>query len=200
MFAPGTSYKYCNTEYNLLGLIIAHATGRSWRHEITRRVLRPLGLRHTYLPYPGHRSIRGAHAHGYLALDARTVDRTRIDPSVAGAAGGGALVTTVQDLSRFLDALLKGRLFRHHKTLRQMLAFAPAPDTGGQVGYGLGIERRLIPGGVEAIGHLGGAGTYTAYVGRLRPQGVTISLALNRQDDPTPVLLPAVKLLAAAHR
>jgi hypothetical protein len=35
---------------------------------------------------------------------------------------------------------------------------------------------------------------------RLRPLGVTISLALNWQDDPTPVLLPAVKLLAAAHR
>jgi D-alanyl-D-alanine carboxypeptidase len=198
-FAPGTSYKYSNTEYNLLGLIIERATGRSWRHEISRRVLRPLGLGHTSLPYPGHRSITGAHAHGYLALDGRTVDRTRIDPSVAGAAGGGALVTTVQDLSRFVDALLKDRLFRHRRTLRQMLAFAPAPDVGGQVGYGLGIERRLIPGGVEAIGHLGGAGTYTSYVGRLRPQGVTISFAINWQDDPTPVFLPAVKLLAAAH-
>src|SRR5918912_393563 len=24
VFAPGTSYKYCNTEYNLLGLVIEH--------------------------------------------------------------------------------------------------------------------------------------------------------------------------------
>jgi D-alanyl-D-alanine carboxypeptidase len=31
LFAPGTSYSYSNTEYNLLGLIIEHATGRSWR-------------------------------------------------------------------------------------------------------------------------------------------------------------------------
>jgi D-alanyl-D-alanine carboxypeptidase len=200
VFAPGTSYKYCNTEYSLLGLIIQHAVGRSWRHEISRRVIRPLSLTGTYLPAPGDRSIKGAHAHGYLALGGRTVDRTGIDPSVAGAAGGGALVTTVQDLSRFLDDLLKGRLFRHRRTLRQMLAFAPAPDVGGQIGYGLGVERRVIPGGVEAIGHLGGAGTYTAYVGRLRPLGVTISLALNWQDDPTPVLLPAAKVLAAAHR
>jgi D-alanyl-D-alanine carboxypeptidase len=200
VFAPGTSYKYCNTEYNLLGLIIEHATGRSWRSEISRRVIRPLRLRHTSLPRPGDRSIKGAHAHGYLALGGRTVDRTRIDPSVAGAAGGGALVTTVQDLSRFLDALLSGRLFRHPRTLQEMLAFAPAPDVGGQVGYGLGVERRVIPGGVEAIGHLGGAGTYTAYVGRLRPLDATISLALNWQDDPTPLLLPAIQVLAATHR
>jgi D-alanyl-D-alanine carboxypeptidase len=44
VFAPGTSYKYSNTDYNLLGLIIERITGRSWRHEVTRRVIRPLGL------------------------------------------------------------------------------------------------------------------------------------------------------------
>jgi D-alanyl-D-alanine carboxypeptidase len=198
-FPPGTSYRYCNTEYNLLGLIIERATGRSWRHEVTRRVIRPLGLKRTYLPAPRHRSIKGAHAHGYGELDGRRVDQTGTDPSMAGAAGGGALVTTVQDLDRFLHALLKGRLFRHRDTLRQMLTFAPAPDTGGQVGYGLGIEQRVLPGGVELIGHLGGTAGYTAYIGRLRPQGVTMSFALNWSDDPTPLVIPAVQALAATH-
>jgi D-alanyl-D-alanine carboxypeptidase len=200
VFAPGTSYKYSNTDFNLLGLIIERITGHSWRHEVTRRVIRPLGLTRTYLPPPGHRSIRGAHAHGYGELDGRRVDLTGVDPSIAGAAGGGALVTTVGDLARFLNALLKGRPFHRRQTLRQMLAFAPAPDQGGQVGYGLGIERRVVPGGVALIGHLGGAAGYTAYVARLRPQGVTIAYALNWADDPTPLHLAAVKALAATHR
>ncbi|MGZ6644144.1 MAG: hypothetical protein ACXVFT_20270 [Solirubrobacteraceae bacterium] len=81
-----------------------------------------------------------------------------------------------------------------------MLAFAPAPDVGGQVGYGLGIERRVLPGGVEAIGHLGGTAGYRAYVARLRPPNATIALVLNAQDDPTPLIVPAAMLLAAAHR
>ena len=196
-FPPGTSYGYSNTEYNLLGLIIERITGHSWRHEVARRVIRPLGLTRTSLPAPGHRSVRGPHAHGYGEVDGRRVDLTRVDPSMAGAAGGHALVTTVQDLARFLDALLSGRLFRHRDTLRQMLAFAPAPDVGGQVGYGLGIERRLLPGGVEAIGHLGGTAGYRTYVGRLRAQRVTIAFALNWQDDPTPLVVPAVKAIAA---
>ncbi|MCU1676255.1 MAG: hypothetical protein JWM93_1013 [Frankiales bacterium] len=200
VFAPGTSYSYSNTDYNLLGLIIEQVTGHSWRHEVSGRVISPLGLTRTALPAPGHRSLAGGHAHGYGEVDGRRVDLTGVDPSMAGAAGGGALVTTVQDLARFLDALLKRRLFRHRETLRQMLAFAPAADVGGQVGYGLGIERRLLPGGIEAIGHLGGTAGYRAYVGRLRPQGVTITLALNWQDDPTPVLIPAVKALAAARQ
>jgi D-alanyl-D-alanine carboxypeptidase len=199
VFAPGTAYSYCNTEYNLLGLVIDRITGRSWRHEITRRVVRPLRLTHTALPAPGDLSIKGAHAHGYFELDGRMVDVTRLDPSIAGAAGGSALVTTVQDLARFWDALLNGRLFRHRGTLKEMLTFGPTP---GEVtsAYGLGVEQYTIPGGIELIGHLGGAGTYRSFVGRQRPQGVTIAFALNFQDDPSPLIFPVVKTLAAIHR
>ena len=200
LFRPGTRYSYSNTNYNLLGLIIEHLTGHSWRHEVSQRVIGPLGLHGTSLPAPGHRSLPNPHAHGYDQLNGRRIDLTAVDPSMCGAAGGSALVTTVQDLARFLDELLKGRLFRCRETLRQMLAFLPAPDAGGQVGYGLGIERRLLPGGVEAIGHLGSTAGYRSYVARVRPPNVTVALALNWEDDPTPVLIPAVKVLLAAHR
>jgi hypothetical protein len=37
-------------------------------------------------------------------------------------------------------------------------------------------------------------------VGRLHPTGATIALAMNAEDDPTPLLLPAVKTLLATHR
>jgi D-alanyl-D-alanine carboxypeptidase len=199
VFAPGTAYSYCNTEYNLLGLIIHRITGRSWRHEITRRVVRPLRLTHTSLPAPGDLSIKGAHAHGYFELDGRMADLTRLDPSIAGAAGGSALVTTVHDLARFWDALLKGRLFRHRGTLKEMMTFGPTPGAVTS-GYGLGVEQYTIPGGIELIGHLGGAGTYRTFVGRQRPQGVTIAFAMNFQDDPSPLIFPVVKTLAATHR
>ncbi|MET0511680.1 MAG: serine hydrolase domain-containing protein [Thermoleophilaceae bacterium] len=200
MFAPGTGFFYSSTNYNLLGLIIERITGRSWRRAVTRRVIRPLRLTRTDLPAPGHRSIEGAHAHGYGELDGKTIDLTRVDPSFAGAAGACALVTTVQDLARFLDALFKGRLFGHRATLRQMLDLAPAQGEGGLVGYGLGIEQYALPGGIELIGHLGGTAGYRSFVGRVRPLGVTLTLALNAQDDPTPLLIPAVQALAATHQ
>ena len=200
VFAPGTGFFYSSTNYNLLGLIIERITGRSWRHEVTRRVIRPLRLTRTQLPAPGHRSIEGAHAHGYAELDGKTIDVTRVDPSFAGAAGACALVTTVHDLARFLDALFNGRLFRHRATLRQMLATAPAQGDGGLVGYGLGIEQYALPGGVELVGHLGGTAGYRSFVGRVRPLGVTMALALNAQDDPTPLVIPAVEALAATRR
>jgi D-alanyl-D-alanine carboxypeptidase len=196
VFAPGTGFFYSDTNYNLLGLIIERIAGRSWRHAVTRRVIRPLHLTHTALPAPGHRSITSAHAHGYAALDGKTIDLTRVDPSFAGAAGACALVTNVHDLARFLDALFKGRLFRHRATLREMLDLAPAQGEGGLAGYGLGIEQYALPGGIELIGHLGGTAGYRSFVGRVRPLGVTMTFALNAEDDPTPLVIPAVQALA----
>lgn len=198
LFAPGTSYHYSNTDYILLGMIIERVTGHSWRREVSRRVISPLGLNGTSLPAPRHRSLPSPYAHGYGGLGARRFDLTHVDPSFAGASGASALISTVQDLARFVDALLAGKLFRHRSTLRQMLVFAPAPDVGGQVGYGLGIERRLLPGGVEAIGHLGSAPGYRAYAARLHPPNATMAFALTWQDDPTPLVVPAVEALAAA--
>jgi D-alanyl-D-alanine carboxypeptidase len=200
VFAPGTGFFYSDTNYNLLGLIIERITGRSWRHAVTRRVIRPLHLTHTALPAPGHRSITGAHAHGYATLDGKTIDLTRVDPSFAGAAGACALVTNVHDLARFLDALFKGRLFRHRATLREMVDLAPAQGEGGLAGYGLGIEQYVLPGGIQLIGHLGGTAGYRSFVGRVRPLGVTMTLALNAEDDPTPLVIPAVQALAEGKR
>jgi D-alanyl-D-alanine carboxypeptidase len=196
-FAPGAGYHYSNTDYNLLGLIIEGATGRSWRDEVSERVIEPLHLENTLLPEPGDVSIPGNHAHGYAATSGAVVDITAVDPSMAGAAGGGALVTTVSDLARFLDAVLSGELFQNAETLDDMLAFIHAPDQGGQVGYGLGMQRYLLPDGTEVIGSLGMTAGYAAFVGYLPAQDITIAAAMNWMDDPTPVLLPALEILVA---
>ena len=196
-FAPGAGYHYSNTDYNLVGLIIEGATGRSWRDEVTKRVIEPLHLENTLLPEPGDVSIPGNHAHGYAATSDGVIDITAVDPSMAGAAGGGALVTTVSDLARFLDAVLSEELFQNAETLDDMLAFIDAPDQGGQVGYGLGIQRYVLPDGTEIIGSLGMTAGYVAFTGYLPAQDITIAAAMNWEDDPTPVLLPAVEILVA---
>jgi D-alanyl-D-alanine carboxypeptidase len=207
LFAPGARYGYSNTNYNLLGLIIEHATDRSWRREVTDRIVRPLRLRTTVLPAPGNRSPMGPYAHGYVELNGKLLDISRTDSSMAGAAGGYAIVTTVRDLVRFLDALLAGRLFRRRETLRAMLAFkrAPDPESPGQVGYGLGLIRRVFPGGVETIDHYGGTVVYAAYVGRLPRQGATFAAAVNGKVragqvvDASPLLFPVLQALAKPH-
>jgi D-alanyl-D-alanine carboxypeptidase len=195
--APGERFSYSNTNYNVLGLIIEHATGKTWRAVIRERIFRPLHLRHTSLPRPGHIPAGRDIAHGYTPLGGTQRDITRVDPSMAGAAGGHALFTTTRDLARFNRALLAGRLFQRRATLKAMRAFLPAPEPYGRVGYGLGLERWVLPGGLEMIGNLGSAGGYRALVFRLPAQRTEVAIFINSDGDPTPALVPALKLLAA---
>ena len=196
-FEPGERYAYSNTDYNLLGLIIEEATGESWRAVVRERVIDRLDLKHTSLPEPGDVSIGSDAAHGYELVNGKRRDTSDVDPSMAGAAGGNALVTTTEDLTRFLDALLAGKLFERPETLEEMLTFVEATDNPGKVGYGLGIERYQLPGGVEVIGHLGTGAGYRAFVGHLPAQEIDIAMVITSPDDPTPVLIPALELMVA---
>jgi D-alanyl-D-alanine carboxypeptidase len=38
-FPSGSRYAYSNTDYNLLGLVIEHVTGKPWRVEVRERVI-----------------------------------------------------------------------------------------------------------------------------------------------------------------
>jgi D-alanyl-D-alanine carboxypeptidase len=196
-FQPGTEYAYSNTDYNLLGLVIEHVTGKPWRTEVRERVIDRIGLQQTSLPQPGRVSIGRGDAHGYELVNGKLVDVTDIDSSMAGAAGGNALVTTTEDLSRFLDALLAGKLFEKPGTLRSMMTFVHAKsDSGLPLMYGLGLERYTFPGGVTVIGHLGTAGGYRAFVGYVPGRKVAIAMMVNTgEGDPTPVLMPALRLM-----
>jgi D-alanyl-D-alanine carboxypeptidase len=197
-FEPGEGSAYSNTDYNLLGLVIEEATGESWRAVVLERIIDRLDLENTSLPGPGDVSVGSGAAHGYMLLNGELRDFADIDPSVAGAAGGHALVTTTEDLARFLDALLAGELFEQPETLEEMLTFVEATDENPYlVGYGLGIERWELPGGVEVIGHFGETAGYRAFVGHLPAQEIDIAMVITNPDDPTPVLMPALELMVA---
>jgi D-alanyl-D-alanine carboxypeptidase len=197
-FAPGERWGYSNTNYTLLGLIIEEATGKSWRAVVRERVIDRLDLEHTSLPEPGDVSIGSDAAHGYIPVNGELHDFTDIDPSVAGAAGGHALVTTTKDLARFLDALLAGELFKHPETLDEMLTFVEAKEEGSPVGgYGLGIERYQFPGGVEVIGHAGSTGGYFAFVGHAPAKDLDIAMVITTSDYSPLVLMPALELMVA---
>jgi D-alanyl-D-alanine carboxypeptidase len=152
-FAPGDGFHYSNTGYVLAGLIIEKVTRRPYAEEIRRRILWPLGLRHTSLP---GRSmvVPGPHPHGYLPLQqdggTRLVDVTVLNPSWASAAG--EMISTPDDLNRFFAALLGGRLLRPAELNRMKTAVATDPQG---VAYGMGLWSKPRPCGVKVWGHGG---------------------------------------------
>ena len=106
LFPPGTEMRYTNTNYVVAGLLIEAVTGASAADEVTRRVIAPLGLADTYYPGPGDTGLRVPFAHGYETDDGRRIDVTAFNASAAGLAG--SLVSTNEDTSKFITALLDG--------------------------------------------------------------------------------------------
>ncbi|AOP47350.1 serine hydrolase domain-containing protein [Streptomyces lydicus] len=159
-FAPGTRWAYSNTNYLVAGLIVQKVTGRPLAEEIDRRVIRRIGLRHTYFPAPGEVTIRERHPKGYHRETAGVppVDATEWDPSWAWAAG--QMVSTNSDLNRFFTALLDGRLLPKAQ-LDQMRTTVRAgyPFSAG-ARYGLGLVSTPLSCGGVYWGH---GGSMTGY-------------------------------------
>ncbi|MFE4968003.1 serine hydrolase domain-containing protein [Streptomyces sp. NPDC056660] len=153
-FAPGTSWAYSNTNYILAGLVIKAVTGRSYAEEITDRVIRPLHLTGTSLP--GTRTTLphpSSRAYSKLTDPAGpTYDVTALNPSMASSAG--ELISTGADLTRFYEALLRGKLLAPHQ-LKEMKTTVPVPGAPNST-YGLGLIDHTLSCGVHVWGHDGG--------------------------------------------
>jgi D-alanyl-D-alanine carboxypeptidase len=187
-FAPGEAQGYSNTDYLLLGMVIEEATGRPWREEFRERIIEVLDLDNTVLPEIDDRTIPGDYAHGYADFGTGVMDVTEmVTASVVGAAGGQSLVTTPEDLARFMDAALAGELFQQDDTLDEMLTWVDWPDGNPLspylVSYGLGLAKADFGSGIEGIGHSGDTpGGYHFFVFHLPDQDITISGAVNAYD------------------
>ncbi|MGW2402526.1 serine hydrolase domain-containing protein [Kitasatospora sp. NPDC001664] len=161
-FAPGADWHYSNTNYILAGMIVEKVTGHGWESEVERRIVRPLGLGSTSFP-SSSTAVPGVHAKGYMQLaDGGRADVTRLNPSMAGAAGAG--ISTTADLARFNSALLGGKLLPAAQ-LAEMTTVAP--QSLKYLPYGLGLMREDTPCG-QLWGHGGGIPGYgTQILGEL---------------------------------
>ena len=150
---PGRRYHYADTNYVLLGEIIERTSGRPLAAAVrSLDGFDRLGLHATAWerlePAPPGQPPR---AHQYYGT---TFDNIRLDAS-SDLFGGGGLVSTVGDLSRFFRALFEGEVFAHASTLVTMTTITPAAQ---RAHAGLGIFATTI-GGERCWGHPGDWGT-----------------------------------------
>ena len=185
-FAPGAAWNYSNTNYILLGMIIEKVAHDSWEDQVTRRIIVPLGLHHTYAPGTRTR-LPQPHATGYLIFDKNTrVDTTAENMSWADSAG--ALISTASDLSRFWSAIGNGTLLSPAQ-IREMRQTVPAAagDVATVPGsrYGLGIFSTPLTCGGVYWSHEGDVPGYNT-VGAVSSDGrTTVVESVNSNvDDP----------------
>ncbi len=184
---PGETYHYSDTGYILLGEIIERDTALPLG-EAFRRLLNydALGLTSTWFETlesvpPG----AAPRAHQYMG----TTDTYTTDPSY-DLYGGGGLVATTQDLTRFLRGLFTGKVYHKSETLALMLSTVVAPNQGR---YRVGIYFTEMD-GVQGWGHGGFLNTWSYYFPEL---DVALAVAITQTSGylqgvahPLPFSLP----------
>ena len=178
-FAPGAKFAYTNTNYIVLGLLAERVAKRPIAEQIEVKIVKPLGLKHTYMPGPGEKAFRGKHPHGYHTRDnkpGKLEDITDLNPSMAWTAG--AMVSTPSELNKFAQSIHDGTLLRQ-KSIAEMKKGVSAPEIGGE--YGLGIYSQKLSCGV-AWGHNGGIPGYATSV-LVGPNGNAGMIATNAEPS-----------------
>ena len=185
-FAPGQSWSYSNTNYVLIGMIIKKATGRDWTYEVRDRIIRPLGLRHTFAPGTDT-DLPDPHASAYLYLDRNTPIETA-DENLTWAGAAGALVTTASDLSRFWDAIGRGTLLRpaQQKQMRTTVLATTFQEDRPGLRYGLGIQIAPLTCGGGYWGHDGDVPGFSTRIGVSADGQSTVVISISTSAD-TPV-------------
>jgi CubicO group peptidase (beta-lactamase class C family) len=147
-FVPGQSWKYSNSGYILLGAAIEKAAGKSYEDYVEQELFAPLGMADTR--YGHQEEVVAGRAVGYT----KGPDGWSNAPylSLTQPYAAGSLMSTVDDLARWSDALEAGSAVSARS---RDLMFTPAVLVGGEhdgisTRYGLG----------NAVGSVGGHATH----------------------------------------
>ncbi|MBN8653943.1 MAG: beta-lactamase family protein [Cytophagales bacterium] len=152
IFAPGTNYSYSNTNYWLLGNIAENISGKSLQALMDELIFTPLQLNSTYIERRDDRNV----ARGYADLYGNGIlqDVSLWDKAEGDGEASGGLISTAEDLFKFMDGLFSGELVSVDMLEEMTKIQLPTCNTP-YCEYGLGIEIWRTDAGT-AYGHNGG--------------------------------------------
>lgn len=181
-FAPGTRFRYNNSGYFLLGLIIERLSGMPYENFLRESIFAPLGMTNT--GYDRHERVLRHRATGYAVLGDAPVTAAYVDMSQPYAAG--ALYSTTEDLLKWEQALYTERLVPRRALDAIFTAPEPAPQGappgGGGYAYGWAVgtlfNRRFFS-------HGGGIPGFSTFIARYPEDRVTVIVLSNLESAPS---------------
>ncbi|MFF2364002.1 serine hydrolase domain-containing protein [Streptomyces sp. NPDC058122] len=133
-FTPGSAFQYSNTNSHLLAMVVEKVTGQSFDRYVEHDVVRPAGLKDTFMAHGTEFPAPRAHGYTDQTADGSTVDATEWNSSVTGASG--AMISDLDDLRSWASTLTEGKLLSP-ATQAERMKMKPAGPEG--LSYGLGV-------------------------------------------------------------
>ena len=135
-FTPGERFAYSNSGYYLLGQIVEKVSGESYGEFVEKRLFAPAGMKQSLYDDPQKR-VAGRVA-GYQRLErGEYVPAPYVSPN--GAYAAGALASTVDDLRRWNEALVAGKLISRASLEKAWTPFTFNDGKKSHYGFGWNI-------------------------------------------------------------
>jgi CubicO group peptidase (beta-lactamase class C family) len=204
-FPPGTNWKYSNSGYCVLAMVVQKLSGMPFQEFLRRRIFEPLHMENTVAFVYGKNRVTDR-AYGYTNDAGRWLETDQSPTSTT--LGDGGVYSSVDDLIKWDNAL------RNH-TLLSAREFQPAitpvrlpltarqwpkgPD-GQPVKYGFGWFLNPYR-GHQRMWHYGSSIGFHAAIERFPSDKLTIIVLCNRTDlDPAKLALKVADLFFAQGR
>jgi CubicO group peptidase (beta-lactamase class C family) len=175
-FEPGTEWRYSNSGYVLLGIVVEKVSGMTFPRFLKQNIFDPLGMTHTVAYQEGISVVR-KRAYGYSKEGARFV---RHDQSQTSALlGDGGVYSSIDDLAKWDRGLADMRLVKP-ETWKQAVT-SGVLKSGKKTNYG--FAWRLEPyRGHTLWSHDGDTVGFRTTILRFPDDRLTVVLLLNRED------------------
>ncbi len=167
-FSPGTKHAYSNSNFVLLGYIVEQLSSSDYATQVKDKIVKPLGLRHTYAFKSLGTSPNEARSYEFDGSEWKAVPET--DWSIPQ--GAGVISSSPKELCIFIESLMQGKLIPQ-KELTHLLEIHD--------GYGSGIFQ--IPFGKrKAFGHTGGIDNFRSVVAYFPDDSTSFACSFNGLD------------------
>lgn len=182
VFGAGTDVEYSNTNYLLLAMILDKVTGGYHGKAVRDKILNPLGLSNTF--YYWHDALPDNVAQGYFDFYNNGTIVNITNYNTGSGNGYGGIYSTVFDLAKFIETLVREKKLLSESMLNQMLTFTKTDD-GYNRANGLGIFKDYLerPADQFGYGHRGRDLGYTADMYWFPNQDYTLVYLINYGTD-----------------
>jgi CubicO group peptidase (beta-lactamase class C family) len=194
-FEPRTRFSYSGTGYTILGRVIEKVTGKPLGVVLGERILRPLGMAHSYMR-PTEATVPGL-ARGYTSFALGPAEPAT--PEAHGWwFGTSGLYAPAGDIARWDVALMSGKVLRPEAY--ELFTTPRRLADGRTTNYGCGIFSS-IKGGELVLQH-DGMDSGFAGLNYMLPRTRSAVVILSNRDDAPPwdLVTEIAGLLNAAHR
>lgn len=183
-FPPGKGWRYSNTNYLLMAMIIKKATGSSLSENFRKYFWHPLDIRNAFLSLEDEiPKDKLAHVYGDNFNFGESIEDVTFLPRNSHESityGSSGIFITAHDLALWCHTLFEGEVLQE-SSLKEMLNFIEFSTVANMRAYGLGVQlySKSFSSGEVAIGHGGGNIGTTTYMVHFPDYRVSIIVIIN---------------------